>query len=209
MIVTLSSIALPGTNGFVGEFLILLGAFRSSTCMASSLPSGWCWARSTCSGCSSGSCSARSHGREQEGEGHGREEVLILCCVVFFIILMGVYPKMFFKKMDTSVAGFLSFVKRENAYYLTMEGVPGRSVSRCGLSGTDAAANPARQAGRSLRSNDEHRAVAFRFRMDPPRDHRHRLRPSRPPCDAFRRKKTPSSGQRACSPSSEAPLPSF
>ncbi len=29
MIVTLSSIALPGTNGFVGEFLILLGAFRS------------------------------------------------------------------------------------------------------------------------------------------------------------------------------------
>ena len=30
MIVTLSSIALPGTNGFVGEFLILLGAFRSN-----------------------------------------------------------------------------------------------------------------------------------------------------------------------------------
>ena len=30
MIITLSSIALPGTNGFVGEFLILLGAFRSN-----------------------------------------------------------------------------------------------------------------------------------------------------------------------------------
>ena len=29
MIVTLSSIGLPGTNGFVGEFLILLGAFRA------------------------------------------------------------------------------------------------------------------------------------------------------------------------------------
>ncbi len=29
MIVMLSSIGLPGTNGFVGEFLILLGAFRS------------------------------------------------------------------------------------------------------------------------------------------------------------------------------------
>jgi NADH-quinone oxidoreductase subunit M len=28
MIVTLSSIGLPGTNGFVGEFLILLGAFQ-------------------------------------------------------------------------------------------------------------------------------------------------------------------------------------
>ena len=30
MIVTLSSIGLPGTNGFVGEFLILLGAFQSN-----------------------------------------------------------------------------------------------------------------------------------------------------------------------------------
>src|SRR4030067_3493137 len=31
MIVTLSSIGLPGTNGFVGEFLILLGAFQVNT----------------------------------------------------------------------------------------------------------------------------------------------------------------------------------
>ncbi len=30
----------------------------------------------------------------------GAREVLILCSVVFFIFLMGVYPKMFFKKMD-------------------------------------------------------------------------------------------------------------
>ena len=28
LLVTLSSIALPGLNGFVGEFLILVGAFR-------------------------------------------------------------------------------------------------------------------------------------------------------------------------------------
>jgi NADH-quinone oxidoreductase subunit M len=29
MVVTLSSVGLPGTNGFIGEFLILLGAFRA------------------------------------------------------------------------------------------------------------------------------------------------------------------------------------
>src|SRR6185369_223706 len=29
LVVTLGSIGLPGTNGFVGEFLILLGAFRA------------------------------------------------------------------------------------------------------------------------------------------------------------------------------------
>ena len=33
MIVSLSSIGLPGTNGFVGEFLILLGAFQSTSSM--------------------------------------------------------------------------------------------------------------------------------------------------------------------------------
>ena len=30
LIVTLSSIGLPGLNGFVGEFLVLLGAFKAS-----------------------------------------------------------------------------------------------------------------------------------------------------------------------------------
>ena len=53
LLITLSSIALPGMNGFVGEFLILLGAFRGIRSWrrlprpASSCP------RSTCSGCSS------------------------------------------------------------------------------------------------------------------------------------------------------------
>jgi hypothetical protein len=35
---------------------------------------------------------------------------------------MGVYPKMFFKKMDVSVENFLSFVKQKNAYYLAVDG---------------------------------------------------------------------------------------
>ncbi len=61
MFVMLSSIGLPGLNGFVGEFLIMLGAYlqimaggRPSPSAASS------WARSTCSGPTSGSCSVRS-----------------------------------------------------------------------------------------------------------------------------------------------------
>src|SRR4029434_7984036 len=32
--VSLSSIGLPGTNGFVGEFLVLIGAFRTTRCLA-------------------------------------------------------------------------------------------------------------------------------------------------------------------------------
>jgi len=34
LIVMLSSIGLPGTNGFIGEFLVLLGAFRAKTAWA-------------------------------------------------------------------------------------------------------------------------------------------------------------------------------
>ena len=33
-IITLSSIAVPGTNGFIGEFLILMGAFKKSFLVA-------------------------------------------------------------------------------------------------------------------------------------------------------------------------------
>src|SRR3954467_12883730 len=40
LIVTLASIGLPGLNGFVGEFLILLGAFRSNPKMAAFAATG-------------------------------------------------------------------------------------------------------------------------------------------------------------------------
>jgi NADH-quinone oxidoreductase subunit M len=30
LIITFSSIAVPGTNGFIGEFLVLLGTFKST-----------------------------------------------------------------------------------------------------------------------------------------------------------------------------------
>jgi NADH-quinone oxidoreductase subunit M len=55
----------------------------------------------------------------------GKREVLILVVMVFFIVLMGVYPKMFFKKMDTSVTEFLSFVKAKNTQYRTAVQNPG------------------------------------------------------------------------------------
>jgi NADH:ubiquinone oxidoreductase subunit 4 (subunit M) len=51
----------------------------------------------------------------------GKREVLILVSMVFFIILMGVYPKMFFKKMDTTVTEYLAFVKAKNAQYRTVQ----------------------------------------------------------------------------------------
>jgi NADH-quinone oxidoreductase subunit M len=129
MIVTLSSVALPGTNGFVGEFLILLGAFRANMLFGILGTTGvvlgavymfWMFQRVM-------------FGEVKKEENKklidlGKREVLILCSVVFFIVLMGVYPKMFFRKMDTSVEGFLKFVKERNAYYVASEGTPVKVV---------------------------------------------------------------------------------
>ena len=42
LIVTFSSIAVPGTNGFVGEFLVLLGSFKSNLPMAFSVLAATC-----------------------------------------------------------------------------------------------------------------------------------------------------------------------
>jgi NADH-quinone oxidoreductase subunit M len=48
LVVTLSSIGLPGLNGFVGEFLILLGAFKTHPWAASLSATGVISPRSTC-----------------------------------------------------------------------------------------------------------------------------------------------------------------
>jgi NADH-quinone oxidoreductase subunit M len=40
MVFTMASVGLPGTSGFVGEFLVLTGAFQSSTLVATLATSG-------------------------------------------------------------------------------------------------------------------------------------------------------------------------
>ncbi|MBI4633605.1 MAG: NADH-quinone oxidoreductase subunit M [Deltaproteobacteria bacterium] len=118
MIITLSSIALPGTNGFVGEFLILLGAFRSNMVYGILATTGvvlgaaymlWMFQRVM-------------FGQVKKEENRklldvDKREAVILCTIVLFVFLMGLYPKMFFKKMDATAAGYLEYVKGRNAFY--------------------------------------------------------------------------------------------
>ena len=129
MIITLSSIALPGTNGFVGEFLILLGTFKSNTWYGVLATTGvilgaaymlWMFQRVM--------FGVVTKEENKKLKDLGKREVLILTAMVFFIILMGVYPKMFFKKMDTSVTEYLSFVKARNAQYRILQQGPGEAV---------------------------------------------------------------------------------
>ncbi|MBU2226494.1 MAG: NADH-quinone oxidoreductase subunit M [Proteobacteria bacterium] len=118
MIVTLSSIALPGTNGFVGEFLILLGAFKSNMLYGVLAASGvilgavymlWMFQRVM-------------FGKITKEENRGlpdlsKREAAILVVVVAFVFLMGLYPGAFLKKMDASAAGYLKVMQAKTAVY--------------------------------------------------------------------------------------------
>jgi NADH-quinone oxidoreductase subunit M len=122
MIIMLSSIALPGTNGFVGEFLILFGAFKANALYGILATTGvvlgavymlWMFQRVMF-----GEVTKEENRKLKD---LGAREIVILCSIVFFVILMGVYPKLFFKKMDASVESFLRFVKAKSAQSLVEE----------------------------------------------------------------------------------------
>jgi len=112
MIVTLSSIGLPGTNGFVGEFLILLGAFQSNVVYGVLAATGvilgaaymlWMFQRVMF-----GKITRPENEKLQD---LSAREITILIPMVIMIFLMGIYPKLFFSKMDASVEKFLQDVK--------------------------------------------------------------------------------------------------
>jgi NADH-quinone oxidoreductase subunit M len=111
MIVMLSSIGLPFTNGFVGEFLILLGAFKANSVLAIFAASGvvlaacymlWMYQRVV-------------FGKVTKEENRNlpdltwREKVILVPLVVL-IFWIGIYPKPFFDRIEPAVRDVLSRV---------------------------------------------------------------------------------------------------
>jgi len=112
MIVALSSIALPGTNGFVGEFLILLGTFRSNPVYAVLGATGVIWGAAYMLWMFQRVMFGPVTKPENEGLSDlSPREVLTLVPIVIMIFWMGIFPKFFFKKMDLSVERYLRDVK--------------------------------------------------------------------------------------------------
>ena len=112
LIVTLSSIGLPGLNGFVGEFLILLGAFRWDPRMAAFAAVGvilsathmlWMFQRVN--------YGPVSHQNSRLADLTTREWV-VLVPIVALVILMGVVPNLFLRPIEPSVERMLNQVRR-------------------------------------------------------------------------------------------------
>jgi NADH-quinone oxidoreductase subunit M len=111
LIVTLSSIALPLLNGFVGEFLILVGAFTSTA-----LPYAKLFASLAATGMIlSAVYMLWMYQRVIMGEVKNDEnrkladidfrERLSLAPIIVLIFVMGIYPALFLSRSDRDVAG--------------------------------------------------------------------------------------------------------
>lgn len=109
LIVTLSSVGLPGTNGFIGEFLILLGAWKVNPALTAVSTLGvilgavymlWMYRRVM-------------FGPLQHAENKGLKdltfrEVALLAPLLVAVFFMGIFPNFFFSKMGPSVQHFLN-----------------------------------------------------------------------------------------------------
>jgi NADH-quinone oxidoreductase subunit M len=109
MIVTLSSIALPGTNGFVGEFLILLGAWRASPVLTAFAGTGvifgavymlWMFQRVMF-----GPVKNEENSKLKD---LSFREVTVLVPLIVAIFAMGVFPNFFLERLSPSIDRFIA-----------------------------------------------------------------------------------------------------
>jgi NADH-quinone oxidoreductase subunit M len=116
LIITLSSIGLPGLNGFVGEFLILLGAFRSDPRLAAVAATGvilsatymlWMFQRVNYGPVTSEKNASLADLRPREW--------LVIAPIVAMAILMGVLPNLFLRPIEPAVDRVLNRYHRGTA----------------------------------------------------------------------------------------------
>jgi len=118
LIIALSSIGLPGLNGFVGEFLILLGAFDSNRMHAAIAATGvilsavymlWMYQRVIW-----GSITRREN--EALTDINGRERAMLIPLLIL-AVWMGVYSNHFLRPMDAAIAKLIRQVEKRDANY--------------------------------------------------------------------------------------------
>lgn len=107
MVFTLASIGLPGTNGFIGEFLILLGGFTKSKLLGLLAATGiiigaaymlWLYQRVFF---------METNPKVKDFPDINMREVITLIPLIILVIWIGVYPNTFLSFMDASVQNLL------------------------------------------------------------------------------------------------------
>jgi len=115
MIVALSSIGLPGMNGFVGEFLVLLGVFQNNGLWAACATSGvifaacyilWMFQRVM--------FQKLDNPKNEKLPDMSCREMITVVPLIVLIFWIGLYPKPFLKTFEASVEHLLVKVHPDN-----------------------------------------------------------------------------------------------
>jgi NADH-quinone oxidoreductase subunit M len=107
-LVSLSSIGLPGTNGFVGEFLVLLGAFQTYPWAAAIATTGVIFAAAYLLWALQRIIYQRLDQPENEGlKDLTPREYAIVVPLIVMILWIGIYPKPFLHRIEASVEFFV------------------------------------------------------------------------------------------------------
>jgi len=131
LIVALSSLGLPMLNGFVGEFLIILGAFHVRVLYAALAAVGvvlaavyllWMYQRVFYG-------EVTNEKNRKLPDLTDREKV-ILVSVVVVILWMGIYPQPFLRRLDLNVAQVIQRVERGQPSFALQKAVPPAEPTR-------------------------------------------------------------------------------
>ena len=116
LIVTLSSIGLPGLNGFVGEFLILLGAFRVDARLTAIAATGvilsatymlWMFQRVN--------YGPVTNDKNANLADLQRREWFVVAPIIAAAVIMGVLPNLFLRPIEPAVERMLAQVHRTSS----------------------------------------------------------------------------------------------
>ena len=123
MIVTFSSIGLPGTNGFVGEFLILVGAFESELrvfavfattgVILAAVYMLWMFQRVM--------MGKITNPKNENLKDLSAREVAIMMPLLIFIFWIGIYPNTFLDKMNPALENMIKQVKGKQHIAMMVE----------------------------------------------------------------------------------------
>ena len=112
LIVMFSSVGLPGLNGFVGEFLILVGAFRANVWYAALAATGvvlsaiyllWMYQRVM--------TGPITNDANKSLKDLSAREITLMAALLVFIFWIGVYPRTFLDPIQASVTQLLGAIR--------------------------------------------------------------------------------------------------
>jgi NADH-quinone oxidoreductase subunit M len=138
MIATFSSIAVPGTNGFVGEFMILVGAYRSYPVYAVIAVSGailgamymlWMYQRVV--------FCPLDKPENQKLKDLNLREIITLLPLAILVFVMGFFPGLFLRKMDATVDHFIEHYNQRYEMYARQQSQPYNEIFSVNADGKD------------------------------------------------------------------------